>query len=71
MRGVQCYEAHAAQNSVVNALNKLVGHFVVRLVSPPDEHIGVFEHFGRQTAVRVVGRGAHLDILLRVEELFI
>ena len=69
MRGVQRYEAHAAQDSVVHALNKLVGHFVVRLVSPPDEHIGIFEHFGRQTAVGVVeGRGAHLDILLRVEK---
>ena len=53
----------------MHALNKLVGHFVVRLVSPPDEHIGVFEHFGRQAAVGLAeSRGANLHVLLRAEK---
>ena len=49
--GVQHDKPHAAQYTAIYALHDLVLHAVVRHVSPPDQHIGVFQHFFRQAVL--------------------
>ena len=46
----------------------LVGYFVVRAVSPPDENVGVVKDFLRQTVFRhIEGRGADVVFFVASE----
>src|SRR5258707_9820405 len=42
--GMQHNQSHACQNPLLHTLHNLVGHLVMREMSPPDQHIGSLEH---------------------------
>ena len=55
---VQGDEAHAALlYAIDDPLDVLVGDLAVALVSPPDEHVGLVERFGRNALLGIGERG--------------
>ena len=51
-----------AQHPGVNALDDFVPHLGVRLVAPPEQHVGRFEHAGAEAMLRLVqGRRAYVE----------
>ena len=69
VRRVQRDEAHAGQHRIPYQESNLIGHLVVRHVSPPDEHVGLIENLLRDAAVFILqGRRAHGEVLFLAEE---
>jgi hypothetical protein len=65
MAGVQEDGTHAAVHGIPNTLRHLVGHFVVRHMTPPKEDIGIVQHFLGQTAFGIVqSYGTDKDLLV-------
>ena len=59
--GVQHDEAHAVLYTLVYALHDLVGDLMVCHVAPPDEHVGVLEHFLGEAVFRLTqGSGLYV-----------
>ena len=44
MPRVQNHQTHSCMNSSLDALDNFVADFIVRHVTPPEEHIGFLEH---------------------------
>lgn len=69
VRGMQPDESHALPNRVANAERDLVRHLIVRHVRPPDEHVGVVEHFlGKPAFGHFHGGDANGEILFLLEQ---
>ena len=70
VRGVQRDKAHAVQHAVLYAHRDLVQHLVVRHVAPPDQHVGVVQHFLCKAVFGLIQRGgAHLYVLLGAQKI--
>ncbi len=67
--GVQHHQAHARHHAAIDAVHHLVRHLMVGHVAPPQEDIGVVQHFLGQ-AVLLLPQGSRpgRDALLGVEE---
>ncbi|AFC33426.1 hypothetical protein PM3016_6822 [Paenibacillus mucilaginosus 3016] len=50
-------QAHPVQDAVLDALHDFVAHFVVRDMAPPEEDVGVVEHFLGQAVFRLIEGG--------------
>ena len=62
-------EAHAAVDVLLDAQRDLIGDAIVRHMRPPDQHVGVLEHFLGQAALgHFEGASAHLEVLLLAEQ---
>ena len=68
MPGMQDDQSHAVKHAVLHPYGDLVGYFVVRAVTPPDEDVGVVEDFLRQAVFRhIEGRGADVVFFVASE----
>jgi hypothetical protein len=58
MAGMEYDETHSLPDALLHPLDELVPHLAMRLVSPPQQHVGPLEALDGQPMLRLVeGRG--------------
>ena len=64
---MQNNKTHTAKNTLVYFFNKLIGHFIVSHMTPPDENVGIFKNFVRKTAAALSEKtNAHVTLSMNL-----